>query len=146
MAPHKAGFAVVWESILKAYKALRSPVQLTSMSLTAFVPAAKNTNKFTKLSGKGAEVKHLVKPLLLVWDEYSRKSSHDQKVSSTLAALDKMQDLLDEYSRECFFPELVAETFQNHTDDFLHGYTWLGLRADERGQYLFTAAPKLHYL
>ena len=143
----KVGFALIWKSILEAYKALKTPVQFTSMSLRSFKPEKQATkSKFPKLSSKGAECKHLLKPLLRVWGEYSRKTAHDDKVSSTLVTLDKMQDILDDYSTECFLPVPVSEKFKQLTDDFLAGYTWLGLRADERGQFLFTAAPKLHYL
>ena len=141
----KAAFALIWKSLLEAYKALKTPVQFTSMSLKSFKPDKKKS-KFPKLSSKGAECKHLLKPLLRVWDEHSRKTAHDDKVRSTLVTLDMMQDILDDYSTECFLPVPVSEKFKQLTDDFLAGYTWLGLRADERGQFLFTAAPKLHYL
>jgi hypothetical protein len=135
----------VWTSVLEEYRRLSTPVQYSSLSLSSFLDMDQQTKSFPKLKGKGAEVKHLLVPLARVWRRSAATSDFYALVSDASSSLARAQEVLDLHKYDLFLSQDSVHIFQTSIDDFLRGYTRLGLLADSKGFLLFSAVPKLHW-
>ena len=134
--------ADVWGSIVDSGGSL-----YTNMVVKFFVDERKPKTSWPKLKGRGAQVKSLVGPLLQTWARYMDKAVvFDVKVCECLELLLEISDLVDLTAKQTFMPEQDCIKLLQCVEALLDLYTWLGLRSDEAGDCLFSAAPKLHWL
>lgn len=137
----------VWSRISAAYSILNPAAQYTNLGLGSFCDPSKPSGHFPKLKGKGAEVKGLVGPLLLVWQSYmSPDNEEHQLIAHALQCVLDFQTIIDESGHELFLPQDEATKLKNHVDDFLKAYTIIGHMAEARGDLLYNMTTKFHML
>ena len=137
--------SALWSRIMLKYDELGTEHQFTAMSSTTFLHPTKPVDTQPKIKGQGSEIKGVVEPLMAVWNDLKDTSTHDGKVSEALLSLSKIQKILTDHKFDAFLPMDVSVNFVQHTDDCLEAYSWLGVAADRRNEFLFTGAPKLHW-
>jgi len=89
--------AGVFSQIQDVYKELRTPTRCTNLRLSMFTNPDKPHAEWAFLKLKGAETKHILKPLALIAENVCKTSNLevDHRVSACLAAMDKLVDALD---------------------------------------------------
>ena len=92
------------------------------------------------------EVKGLVEPMHVVFQKFAAKTAFHNEVLTAISCLFNVQYTLDEYRGDVFLPCEKAIQFKSDVESFLLSYTRLGVEADRRSQFIFSAAPKLHWL
>lgn len=141
-----ANMQTIWAAIVEQYNLGGTGTPFTSLGISSFTEPARWRLEFPRLKGKGSETKGLVAPVLAVWQQHCEPDEHDRTMTAALVALDGLQQILDESSSDMFLSSGGSERFRQSIDDFLRAYTWLGVQADRRGDLLFSAVPKLHWL
>ena len=143
-APHN--MEIVWIELVNEYKKQGVESQFSKIELKSFTKPDKWRSEFPRLKGKGCEVKNLVAPMLAVWNKFKRRTVHDGKVKSALEAASRMIDILDIHKPDAFFSKESQGEFVELVDNFLSDYSFLGGDAEKRGDLLFPAVPKLHWM
>ena len=142
--------AKVWASILAQYRTLQVPTQLTNLTISTITDPKKPMLVYPRLKAEGPEVKHLTAPILDAWLKFCRAQPgvgpYFDKVVVCLQSMITMQDNIDAHAGDMHMTSAAHGRLMEATCKFLVAYTWLGSRADECGDLLFTAAPKLHWL
>ena len=137
----------IWKEITDNYKQLRTACQFNNLVLSSFCRPDKHDKDFPKLKGKGAEIRDLMEPMLLVWQKHCRnRNSVDKSVLSGLQCMCKLQAILHEYKDDPFLPVNTAKLFTGHVNMFLHEYSVLANLADKELKLLFNVVPKHHAL
>ena len=113
----------IWKEITDNYKQLRTACQFNNLVLSSFCRPDKHDKDFPKLKGKGAEIRDLMEPMLLVWQKHCRnRNSVDKSVLSGLQCMCKLQAILHEYKDDPFLPVNTAKLFTGHVNRFLQEY------------------------
>ena len=68
---------MLWGLIQEYYSEHSVSTQYSNLSLSSFCNPDKPRAKHPKLKGRGAEVKHLVKPLWVIWNKYRRAGNEE---------------------------------------------------------------------
>ena len=137
----------VWSIIEQEYRHEHSPAQYSTLSIRQFSDAENPGKHYPKLKGKGAEVKHVVGPILRAWtllvpDTFEQKA----EISAVLETQLAMQSLLHDYSDLMMLPLAVVKQFRSLTDNFSLRYQRLAARADSDGLLLWSQPTKFHWL
>ncbi len=90
-----------------------------------FTDEDKTRDHYPKVSGKGAEIKNLIWPLLHVWNEFKTDSDDDANVTQCLTLIGTVHDIIDAHSEEYFLPRKDAAGLYNYIEEFLDRYTEL---------------------
>ena len=102
---------------------------------------------FPKLSGKGAEVRDLVKPLLDLWERHMDRGQRvHRQIRLALVMTWGMEQLMDRHSEEVKWPEGAAQEFQDNVLSYLALVTAIATHFHQQGQVLFNVTVKSHYL
>ena len=150
--PHGASrnMGELWEHISAFYAEHLTATQFSHLNLSSFHRPDKPAKDYPKLKGKGAEVKCLVPALLHIWDRYRRQGdAHDNWVKDCLESMVTIQSVVDEAAHDLFLERServdASKTLRDNVDKFLRCYSRLGKAADEVGDLLWSAVPKLHW-
>ena len=139
--------ATIWSKISDAYADLQPPAQYTNLGLSSFCNPMKPCGHFPKLKGKGAEVKGLVGPLLVVWRAFMHNDNEEhQLIAVALTCVLKVQSIIDDHNHELCLPPGEASHLKNHVREFLKTYTTIGHMTEERGDLLWNMTVKFHML
>ena len=137
----------VWSSIVRYYRDLGTPCQYSSLSLSSFCDPSSPSSAYAKLKGRGAEIKDMVRPLLLTFRDFRRHDNEeDAWTEEMLMSQLTVQDMLSETSGDFFLSESDVATVRRCVDRVLQMYTLLANRADQRGVCLYNMIPKTHFL
>jgi len=138
---------IVWSRLSEAYAVLNPGAQYTNLGLGSFCDPSKPSGHFPKLKGKGAEVKGLVGPLLLVWQSFMNSEEEEHKlIEFALECVRNFQSIIDDYGHELFLPHDQAALLKGHVQEFLKAYTIIGHMAEGRGELLYNMTVKFHML
>ena len=136
-----------WSRIVQAYGELQPSAQYTNLGLSSFCDPTRPKAHYPKLKGKGAEVKGLVGPLSMVWNNVMDSSKAEHKmIQAMLGYKPKIQTIIDDHGQELFLPGAEVLVLQNTAHDFLTVYTDLGHLADSQNTLLWNMTPKFHFL
>ena len=94
-----------------AYPSGAVAMQFSSMTLSMSCDMRFSTVSYPKLKSRGAEVKDLVKPLLLCWEHF-RAATIGYEYETVLNMLQNqiaLQELLSDYSADLFLPVPEAQ-------------------------------------
>ena len=144
----KGNLSLVWGQIAAAYRSLRTPTQYSSLNLNMFTDSKQPRSQYPKLKGRGAEMKDLVKPLLLCWEHFRSDKYEFDTIRDMLRSQVELQEVLSAYSRELFLPETEADKVIACVDDILFSYSKLANKADREGGdagLLWNVTPKFHW-
>ena len=95
---------LVWDMITSFYSDNDVPTQFSKLSLSSFHDPQKPKGDYPRLKGKGAEIKCMLHAITFVWTHFQRGNAIDNKILNTLTAAGTLQGLIDEYSKDLFFP------------------------------------------
>ena len=137
---------MVWTEVCQFYKDLKVECQFTSLTLSSFCDPKKAADSYPRLKGKGAEVKCLVGPILLVFSKWQRGNEEDRWVLSMLKDQVDLQSILSDNSTLPFLPIRDAKLVLEKVCSILKYYTLLATNADSKSLLLFNMAPKFHWL
>ena len=123
--------------VMELYEYERTPTRFTNMELCMFCVPASPTSSPPCLKGKGAEVRHLIPILHLVWRNYAQPTSdHDKHVDQLLRCLSAIYSVLGwktgDHETPLFLSEDASAELRNLTDVFLMENTYLKKLALER--------------
>ena len=136
----------VWSMVVHYYTSMGITCQFSSLSLSSFTNPQKPRGHYPKLKGKGAEVKGLVGPLCQIWHTCMEGGREDHaRIGRCLQYLYNIQNTIDEYASELFFPKEVVGGFRAEIDALLSDYCALAAQADADGDLLWNLAPKWHW-
>ena len=142
-----ANMARIWSLVSEFYSEHAVPTQFSNLTLSSFCQPDKHAADYPRLKGRGAEVKHLTKPLWSIWDKFRRPDNEeDDRVGFAFQHLCEIHDILDEYSHDFFLPPDAADSLLHSVEEHLFQYGFLAHAADVRGDLLFTVAPKHHMM
>eukprot|EP00959_Pyramimonas_sp_CCMP1952_P025940 544612-Pyramimonas_sp.AAC.1 len=144
----------VWAWILDEYEACDGTSQYPTMGLSWFTNPKAPRKHYPKLKGKGAQVKHIVAPVLRVWvrcraqiEALDGGADLFLRVRTLLGHLAKIQELIDVHAQDAFMSVGNAASLRRETDYFLRLYSVLGAAADAEGlELLWNMTPKFHWL
>ena len=137
----------IWQLICENYRKLDTQCQFNNLNLTFFCVPNAHDKDYPKLKGKGAEVKDLMEPMLLVWQQFMRPGNKEDKhVLSALQCMCHLQSILSEHKGQPFLPMTIAKRFTGLVNRFLQDYSLLANYADENSKLLFNVVPKHHAL
>ena len=137
----------VWNVIAEAYKSDRAIAQYSSLTIRQFCVEDKHDKHFPKLKGKGAEVKHVVGPILQAWKELVPNTCEQkQEISDLLQTQLDIQSLLHDYSDLLLLPSSVSEKLRTLVDNLSLRYQRLAARAETEGKLLWSQPTKFHWL
>ena len=134
----------VWAIVKEAYRRDGSDSQFTNLTLSSFCDKSSPHSHDPQLKGKGAEIKGLVKPLLLCWHHFESSISHNYAiVLAMLEAQLRVQEVLTEFAMDLFLPKAVAAELAGLVDEVLRLYTMLANSADDDAQLLWSVTPQV---
>ena len=123
--------------VMELYEFEKTPSRFTNVDLWMFCDPASPTSSSPLLKGKGAEVRHLIPILHLVWRKYAQPTSdHDKHVDQLLRCLSDIYSILgwktDDHETPLFLSEDASAELRNLTDVFLMENSYLEKLALER--------------
>ena len=117
------------------------------LGLSTFTDPDRPRAHWPKLKGKGAEIRDVIEPLLLVFREHRRPGNADDgRIVALLEAQVRLQRILPDNSSEVFLTHEQAMDVRNTIDTILQLYTLLANAADMRKTLVFNMVPKFHFL
>ena len=133
----------IFSQVQMRYRELRSPTRLTNLKLSMFTnektPHA--TEAFLKI--KGAECKHLLKPICLIASE-RRDNEFDRRLASCLLAVDRLIDIIDDAGM--FLTSAEHSELTVALGHFNGHYAWLNKWAEAQDRLLFNITIKFHMI
>ena len=142
---------IVFGDIDTLYKANRTPSRLGNLELAMFLPHLDNPRRGApSLNTKGAETRHLVPIMDLLWQKYSKRTAYDNHVQAALSALSETYLLLDcktdDGAVPLFLTPAASDELRNMIDTYLVEVRFLETiaKADDLG--LFHLVRKDHDL
>ena len=137
------------ETLYSQIKQLYSDYDITSRFNDLRVSMYWNgeSGEFPVLKGKAAEVRNLVKPLLVVAHKYLAKTSPTNKIIlKQLEMAVRIEMILDTYKNDYVFPTEARAEFKAACFTFAQLNTALGQEFHTKGVFLFHHTIKMHYL
>jgi hypothetical protein len=142
---------IIFGDIDRLYKVNRTPSRLGNLALTMFLPHLDNPRRGTpSLNTKGAETRHLVPIVDLLWQKYSKHTDYDNHVQSALSAMSETYLLLD--CKTCdgtvplFLSPAASDELRSIIDTYLTEVKFLETIAKADGLGLFNIVRKDHDL
>ena len=112
-----------------------------------FVDPEKPHTTYPKLKGRGAEIRDLVHPLLLTFQEFQRPNNeNDGLVVQMLEYQVSLQRLLADHDRRAFLPTTEAARVLLYVESILQLYSRLAKMADDNDQCIFNIVPTHNFL
>ena len=144
VAPAKR-LSILFTEVQKEYTEHKVECRLTNLTLSMFCNPKQPHATHPMLHGKGAECKHLVKPLLAVLRKMLGKGRHIH--NNMLSCLQSISDLVDLWDGCGMFLSSSEwkRTMKLHKD-FVQEYKLLGEWAAENDRYLFHIVAKHHMM
>lgn len=138
--------AAIFSQVQSIYRELNSPTRCTNLKLSMLTNPEKPHADWAFLKLKGAETKHILKPLALIAENVCAASTLeiDHRIAACLKAMDRLVDILDE-SDMFLTPEQHAELKSASVLFFGH-YSWLRSWAETNERFLFHVTIKFHML
>jgi hypothetical protein len=123
--------------VMELYEYEKTPTRFANLDLWMFRGPASPTVSPPLLKGKGAEVRHLIPILHLMWGNYAHPTSvHDKHVDQLLRCLSDIYSVLgwktDDHETPLFLSEEAAAELRNPKDVFLMEKSYLEKLALER--------------
>ena len=104
-------------------------------------------NKFPKLKGKAAEIKHLTAALLSTFEKHMDPTNVQHKhVKLVLVMACKLDEIIDAHPDEYRLPTAVSADFKKTCQVLVQGSAALGQHYHNLGIFLFHFTVKHHYL
>ena len=124
-----------------------APRSFNNMKRSMFTDPQKPRDKYLKLKGKAAEVKHLGPALLHAWSSImDQECMRHKQIRLALRASVGMDAILDAHPQDIKLPPTAAEEFESCGFTFLACLTALGNHYASVGLKLFNITIKAHYL
>jgi len=137
--------AAVFTRVQEIYKETRPSSRLTNLKLAMFTDESKPHSQYAFLGTKGAETKHLAKPLAIVCGEMV--DATDEFSKRRAACVAEMVSLIDQIDLAgTFLTSAEAQTLEATLIKFFGHYCWLNKWAETEGRLLFHIVPKFHML
>jgi hypothetical protein len=138
--------AAVFSQVQGIYKQLKPTSRVTNLKLSMFTNPEKPHADWAFLKLKGAETKHLLKPLTLIAETIATSSGSDidLRIFSCLNAMDQLVDILDEAGM--FLQPEEHSALKAAMVQFFGHYSWLSSWAEKEERYLFNVTIKFHML
>ena len=141
----EANLATIWEALQKAYDRLRTPLQSRFRylnKLSMFIRAG-----YSKLRGKGGEIRHLGFALTIVFRRFMNKNLQvHREVLYMLEANNRMEKLLEENRTQWAFDAEPAMQFEEACEQMFLLQARVARHFAESGERLFDMTPKCHFL
>ena len=135
----------VWEALQEAYRALRTPLQSRYRyinKLSMFIRKG-----YSKLRGKGGEIRHLGFALTLVFKKFMNAGLRvHREILYMLQANNTMERLLSENRTRWSFDAESAAQFATACSEMLSLQARVARHFAESGEQLFDMTPKCHFL
>jgi hypothetical protein len=140
---------IVFERIQAAYVTHKTPTRFTNLHLEMFTNVAAPSSQYAELSGKGAEMRHLVPILAEVWLQFARPGNgHDAHVSAVLDSLTQIFAILDWKTDDgltpLFLNDICVTELRTCIDAFLTHMSFLKTLYMEEDMLLWHMTSKSH--
>ena len=136
--------ASIFSKVQEGYSMTQATTRVTNLNLKMFTNPANPHTDWAFLKLKGAETKHLLKPLASIAETTCSDSEVDRRIASCLKAMDRLVDIMDEAG--LFFTEQEHAEFKAAGIHFFGHYSWLNSWAVANDRYLFHITIKFHML
>ena len=142
---------IVFGDIDLLYKTNRTPSRLGNLELGMFLSHLDNPRRGTpSLNTKGAETRHLVPIVDLLWQKYSKRTAYDNHVQAALSAMSEVYLLLDcktdDGTVPLFLSPAASDELRSIIDTYLIEVRFLETIAKADGLGLFHLVRKDHDL
>ena len=155
MLPNDAAtnMANVWTEIAKLYEDQQTTSQFPWLGLTSFIADEKSPHAdFPKLRGKGAQLRHLMPILAVIWKRHMRRdNSKDMHVERMLDHLVRFYKCLDHKNamgvHPFHLPMSIALKMLNNVQNVLLHYSWLSEQSLSQvpARFKWNIVTKFHY-
>ena len=142
----------LWKDIDRLYSERQTPSQFPHLDLRSFCDPGKPHADFPLLKGKGAQIRHLVPILAMIWRQHMRDDKRDdQHVEKVLDHLVHFYQCLATTDRNDLhpfhLPMSIANQILRHVEEFLMHYCLLAEHSLEQAQpkFRWSIVPKHHY-
>ena len=141
--PAEDNLEQVWLEIKAAYKDMRISSQFQNMKLSMF----ERGERFPMLKGKGAEVRHLGRPLLRVFQQHMDAETRQHKqIKMALDFSVQIEEILDVHEDLYALPTDAAKELSDACYAFCGLVTAIGRHYHDAGIQYFNFTIKSHYL
>ncbi len=131
----------IWQMIQKAYRDNRISEKFDQLKVSMY----KRAGQFPSLKGKAAEVRHLLKPMLVVCEHFLDNTIKQHKeIKLALRMAIQMETTLDDHVGDFALPASVAATFSKAAEAFVN--LNISLRNHFKETLLFHFTIKYHYM
>ena len=120
----------VMADVAELYRTEKTPTTFSNLDLQMFCDADRPQHGTPCLKGKGAETRHLIPLLAIVWAKYSRGTAYDNHVTACLNAMTAIYSILGVRDPETSAPPLfldaaACDELRGVVDEFLTHYSYL---------------------
>ena len=138
--------ASIFSQVQLIYRELNSPTRCTNLKLSMLTNPDKPHADWAFLKLKGAETKHILKPLALIAENVCAASTLeiDHRIAACLKAMDRLVDILDE--SDMFLTAEQHSELKAASVLFFGHYSWLRSWAETNERFLFHVTIKFHML
>ena len=147
-----ANMQFVWKEIDRLYHERNTTSQFPHLELRSFCDPSKPHADFRLLKGKGAQVRHLVLILALIWRQHLRRGNrndrHVEKLLDHLVLFYNCLDYTDCKGMHPFhLPKQIAKELLKHVEQFLWHYSFLAEKSLTHvpAKCLWNITPTHHY-
>lgn len=116
--------------------------RITNLKISMFTAEDKPWANVPFLNLKGAECKHLLKPLAIIAARRATESELHARIAAAFAAIDKVVDIMD--AAGTFLTPVEHNAMMTSALTFNGNYQWLHDWAQAQGTYLFHIVIKFH--
>ena len=140
---------IIFGDIDLLYRANRTPSRIGNLELAMFLSHLDNPRRGTpSLNTKGAETRHLVPIVDLLWRKYSKRTPYDNHVQAALSAMSEIYLLLDcktdDGTVPLFLSPAASDELRSIIDTYLIEVKFLETIAKADGLGLFHLVRKDH--
>ena len=147
-----ANMLYVWKEIDRLYGDRQPPSQFPHLDLKSFCDPAKPHADFPLLGGKGAQIRHLVPILAMIWRQHMRDDERDdkhvEKVIDHLVSFYQCLATTDRRGQHPFhLPRSIANQILKHVEQLLMHYCLLAEHSleQEPATFRWNIVPTHHY-
>ena len=139
-----------WELLKEAYIEDGVQCRFSFFNASMFHDPARPKSVYPRLKGRGMEVKHVVAPILKIFQRFAHgrppaaRDADDVLILDILRQLVFIQHTFDAHSTAYLLPRADTDKVLAACDKFLAGYARLHNRAKANGDLLWHTIPKCH--
>ena len=141
----------VWGEVGEIYSGQQTTSQFSHLSLNSFCDTSSPHADFPLLKGKGAEIRHLMPILFVLWQRHmTSDSDYDRHVERLLKHLCKFYEALNYKNANGNYPfrlpTEVSTTITKSVDALLTHYSHLAVESVKNKVMRWAVVPKHHYM